>query len=224
MQKIGSCSTDDMIVLFGSELSARCDYEKRVIPSIVTRCIDEVELRGMDVEGVYRKSGGSGQVKLIQAGFEKDGTYDISDEDLDIHAVTSALKQYFRKLPTPLITYDVYDSFLEAGQVTEKEKQQAAMKETLNLLPQSHRDVLEYLVGHLGRVMGMESQNLVSGPRCVIVVGNWFTDDVIDDSAQPFGRLRADDHAPTLHRARDDGYAGAAHGCAGVVGERNGCL
>ncbi|KAI7032182.1 hypothetical protein KC352_g47371, partial [Hortaea werneckii] len=36
--------------LFGSELEARCDFEKRMIPSIVTRCVEEVEARGMDME------------------------------------------------------------------------------------------------------------------------------------------------------------------------------
>lgn len=34
-------------VLFGSDLSARCDFEKRMIPAIVSRCIEEVEARGM---------------------------------------------------------------------------------------------------------------------------------------------------------------------------------
>lgn len=69
----------------------------------------------MDMEGIYRKSGGSGQVNTVRAGFEKNGDYDISDPDLDIHAVTSALKQYFRRLPVPLISFDVYDQFLDAG-------------------------------------------------------------------------------------------------------------
>ena len=34
--------------LFGSDLVERADYERRQIPSVVTRCIEEVELRGMD--------------------------------------------------------------------------------------------------------------------------------------------------------------------------------
>jgi myosin heavy subunit len=34
-------------VLFGSDLSARCEFEKRMIPAIVSRCVEEVELRGM---------------------------------------------------------------------------------------------------------------------------------------------------------------------------------
>lgn len=102
-------------VLFGSELSERADFEKRQIPCVVTRCIEEVELRGMDIEGIYRKTGGNSQVKMVQEGFDKNENFDISDPDLDITAVTSVLKQYFRKLPTPLLTYDVYDRILETN-------------------------------------------------------------------------------------------------------------
>jgi hypothetical protein len=107
-------------ILFGSELSARCAFEGRPIPHLVSICIAQVEARGLEVEGIYRKSGGAGQVKQIQAAFERDymscaGL--LSDPDTDIHAVTSALKQYFRKLPTPLITYDVYDRLLEAAAI-----------------------------------------------------------------------------------------------------------
>ncbi|KAK5175588.1 Rho-type gtpase-activating protein [Saxophila tyrrhenica] len=159
----------DASVLFGSELEARCEYEKRVIPHIVSRCIDEVEARGMDMEGIYRKSGGSGQVKLIQQGFEKDTNFDITDEDLDIHAVTSALKQYFRKLPTPLITYDAYDSLLEAGRVQEKEKQAIALRGAVMELPEHHRDCLEFLVLHLVRVMAAESSNLMTPLNLAVV-------------------------------------------------------
>jgi len=100
--------------LFGSELVDRAEFERRQIPSVVTRCIEEVELRGMDIEGIYRKTGGSGQVKVIQEGFEKTEDYDISDPGLDITAVTSVLKQYFRKLPTPLLTFDIYDRVLDS--------------------------------------------------------------------------------------------------------------
>lgn len=106
---------DASTTLFGSELTERADFERRQIPSIVTRCIEEVELRGMDMEGIYRKTGGTSQVKIIQDGFEKSDDNDISDPDIDITAVTSVLKQYFRKLPTPLLTFDVYERVLESN-------------------------------------------------------------------------------------------------------------
>jgi prefoldin subunit 5 len=160
---------NNISVLFGSELEARCEYEKSVIPGIVSRCIVEVESRGMDMEGIYRKSGGAGQVKIVQQGFEKDNNYDISDPDLDIHSVTSALKQYFRKLPTPLITFDVYDSLLEAGQLKDKEKQALALRVAVAELPEHHRDCLEYLVQHLARVMAQESENLMTPLNLAVV-------------------------------------------------------
>lgn len=106
---------DASTTLFGSELVDRADHERRQIPSVVTRCIEEVELRGMDSEGIYRKSGGNSQVKMIQEGFEKMEDFDISDPSIDIASVTSVLKQYFRKLPTPLLTFDVYDRILESA-------------------------------------------------------------------------------------------------------------
>ena len=39
---------NNVIVLFGSELEQRAEYEKVNIPGIVTRCIEEVELRGIN--------------------------------------------------------------------------------------------------------------------------------------------------------------------------------
>lgn len=36
----------DCTALFGSDLEARAEYERTPIPFIVTRCIEEVELRG----------------------------------------------------------------------------------------------------------------------------------------------------------------------------------
>lgn len=105
---------DASTTLFGSDLTERADFERRQIPSVVTRCIEEVELRGMDQEGIYRKTGGNSQVMMIKEGFDKNENFDISDPDLDITAVTSVLKQYFRKLPIPLLTFEVYDRVLES--------------------------------------------------------------------------------------------------------------
>ncbi|KAF2109918.1 hypothetical protein BDV96DRAFT_228979 [Lophiotrema nucula] len=156
-------------VLFGSDLTARCDFEKRVIPAIVSRCIEEVELRGMDVEGIYRKSGGNSQVTQVKAGFEKSHEYDISDPDLDIHAVTSALKNYFRRLPIPLIPFDVYDQFLEAGSLQDENAKSKAMVAAINDIPRAHRDTLQFLVFHLSRVMQHANENLMTPLNLAVV-------------------------------------------------------
>ncbi|KAF2998881.1 Rho-type gtpase-activating protein [Curvularia kusanoi] len=162
-------AVDASTVLFGSDLSARCEFEKQMIPGVVTRCISEVELRGMDVEGVYRKSGGSSQVNQVRSGFEAKEDYDISDPDLDIHSITSALKNYFRRLPVPLITFDVYDQFLEAGQMEDKKAQAKALADAIKEIPKAHRDTLQFLIFHLSRVIEHQEENLMTPLNLAVV-------------------------------------------------------
>ena len=133
----------------------------------------------MDLEGIYRKSGGNSQIQQIKEGFERTNDFDISDPDLDINAVTSCLKQYFRKLPMPLITYFVYDRLLEtvpSGTTTaphiEHELTQERiihMRAALNELPPRHRDTLEILIFHLARVMERERENLMTSLNLAVV-------------------------------------------------------
>lgn len=159
--------------LFGSDLSARCEFEKSVVPYVVLSCINEVSARGLDQEGIYRKSGSSNQVKAMQQGFEtasKGEAYDISDPDLDIHAITGCLKQYLRKLPNPLITFECYDAFLDCVRTEGEDTARRArrIKDVIETLPKSHRETLEFLCFHLVKVMDMQGSNLVSysGPVC----------------------------------------------------------
>ncbi|KAI0850504.1 RhoGAP-domain-containing protein [Daldinia vernicosa] len=156
-------------VLFGSDLSERADYERRQIPCVVTRCIEEVELRGMDMEGIYRKTGGNSQTKAIQEGFDKNENFDISDPDIDITAVTSVLKQYFRKLPTPLLTFDVYDRILETNSIANDADKCTHLQSVFQQLPPQHKDCLEFLMFHLHRVAERERENLMTPKNLAVV-------------------------------------------------------
>jgi hypothetical protein len=55
-------------------------------------------------------------MRSIQLAFEAGDVLDLKDEDEinDICAVTSVLKQYFRELPNPLLTFELYDQFMDA--------------------------------------------------------------------------------------------------------------
>jgi hypothetical protein len=74
---------------------------------------------GMDYEGIYRKNGGSSQSKLITQLFERGDyeAFDLRDSDAfnDICSVTSVLKNYFRALPDPLLTYQLHEAFVSAA-------------------------------------------------------------------------------------------------------------
>ncbi|KIW93186.1 uncharacterized protein Z519_05791 [Cladophialophora bantiana CBS 173.52] len=156
--------------LFGSELEQRAEYEKTTVPMIVRRCVEEVESRGMDVEGIYRKSGGNSQVQQVKDWFENPSKeFDLSDPDLDIHAVTSGLKQYFRRLPTPLITFDVYDKLLDTTTIEDKGMRVDAMQRALEELPRVHLETLDFLIRHLARVVQLEKENLMTSMNIAVV-------------------------------------------------------
>lgn len=139
----------------------------------------------MDIEGIYRKSGGNSLIQGIKEGFERSNDFDISDPDLDINAVTSTLKQYFRKLPTPLITYEVYDKLLDIlpqpGQDIDPSHpahhanpnnhiyRVNSMRNAINELPSHHRDTLEVLVFHLARVVEQQAENLMTSANVAVV-------------------------------------------------------
>jgi hypothetical protein len=121
--------------MFGRALSEQIAADGQPIPVIVSKCIEAVEAQGkinasvqfrkliwasaMDHEGVYRKTGGSSLSKLITQLFER-GQYDAfdlqdSDRFNDINSITSVLKNYFRQLPDPLLTYHLHESFVSAA-------------------------------------------------------------------------------------------------------------
>lgn len=133
-------------------------------------------LIGMDTEGIYRKSGGNSQVLQVRELFERPAPIApheiaevISDPDMDIHAVTSGLKQYFRKLPVPLITYDVYDKLLDTTTIEPRDEKVAAMRDAVKALPRVHYEVLEYLMRHLERVVELKEENLMTATNVAVV-------------------------------------------------------
>lgn len=91
--------------------------EGREVPLVVTKCIETVEAFGMTYEGIYRKTGGMGQTKLITQHFESKQEFDLHDRDKfnDLAAVTSCMKNYFRSLPNPLFTHDLHEEFVAAA-------------------------------------------------------------------------------------------------------------
>lgn len=122
------------------------------------------------MEGIYRKSGAASAIQGIREGFERSPfDYDISDPDLDIHAVTSALKQYFRKLPTPLITFEIYEKIIDSGEITNTPARVELLQKALQELPRVHRDVLEFLVFHLKRVVERQDENLMTSQNVAVV-------------------------------------------------------
>lgn len=108
----------------------------------------------MDYEGIYRKSGGSSQLRVITQLFERGSAFNLEDTDRfnDVSAVTSVLKNYFRELPTPLLTFDLHERFIRAAEVKNDPSAKAdQMAELVEQLPREHFLTLRHLILHLHR-------------------------------------------------------------------------
>uniref|UniRef100_UPI003AABAD0E N-chimaerin isoform X2 n=1 Tax=Centroberyx gerrardi TaxID=166262 RepID=UPI003AABAD0E len=142
-------------------------------PMVVDMCIQEIEARGLQSEGLYRISGFSELIEDVKLTFDRDGEKaDISSNVYeDINIITGALKLYFRELPIPLITYDAYPRVIEAAKIADPDKRLESLHEALKLLPPAHTETLRYLMAHLKRVTQCEKDNLMSSENLGIVFG-----------------------------------------------------
>ncbi|CAG7850642.1 SubName: Full=Uncharacterized protein {ECO:0000313/EMBL:CCA68331.1} [Serendipita indica DSM 11827] len=149
--------------------------DNRFVPVIVEKCIQAVETRGLEYEGIYRKTGGAGQSKAITQAFER-GDYDAidlldPDNFTDISSVTSVLKNYFRSLPNPLLTFELHDAFIQAATYRDAASKSSALQAVLEQLPNEHFHTLRLLMLHLHGVMEYSHINLMSARNLGVVFG-----------------------------------------------------
>uniref|UniRef100_A0A8C0ENB3 Rho GTPase activating protein 27 n=1 Tax=Bubo bubo TaxID=30461 RepID=A0A8C0ENB3_BUBBB len=101
--------------VFGCSLQALCERERGTVPRFVLQCIQTVERRGLDIDGLYRVSGNLATVQKLRYKVEHDEHLDLDDGRWeDIHVVTGALKLFFRELPEPLVPFSHFDKFIAA--------------------------------------------------------------------------------------------------------------
>jgi hypothetical protein len=145
--------------LFGNDLVRQAEIEGRPVPYIITRCIEEVEVHGMDYEGIYRKSGGASSLRAIIDAFEAGGEVNFNHlgGSGDICAVTSALKQYLRNLPDPLLPFSAYERFLQAATGKDDSLKVQKFKAVLESLPKVNYDCLQLLMLHLSRYLPIQT-------------------------------------------------------------------
>ena len=85
--------------------------------------------------------------------------------------LASAVKQYFRDLSKPLMTYQLYGNFLEA---VKKEDEAARLNDiflVLVKLPRANKEILKVLVRHLNKVAAKQEQNLMTASNLGVCFG-----------------------------------------------------
>uniref|UniRef100_A0A9J8A591 Si:dkeyp-68b7.12 n=1 Tax=Cyprinus carpio carpio TaxID=630221 RepID=A0A9J8A591_CYPCA len=125
--------------VFGCDLLEHLNSTGQDIPQVLRSCSEFIEKHGI-VDGIYRLSGVSSNTQKLRSEFDSEGSPDLN-KDLylqDIHCVSSLCKAYFRELPNPLLTYELYDRFADAVAIQLEDERLVKIKEVLKDLPALH--------------------------------------------------------------------------------------
>jgi hypothetical protein len=78
-------------------------------------------------------------------------------------------KQYFRDLPEPLLTYDLYSEFLTLETLKNNEEKINFLKEIISFLPKVQKILLFYLLNLLKKISLNKSVNLMNEDNLAVV-------------------------------------------------------
>uniref|UniRef100_A0A673ZSS8 BCR activator of RhoGEF and GTPase n=1 Tax=Salmo trutta TaxID=8032 RepID=A0A673ZSS8_SALTR len=98
--------------VFGVKISVVTKRERSKVPLIVKQCVEEIERRGMEEVGIYRVSGVATDIQALKGAFDANNKdVSVMMSEMDVNAIAGTLKLYFRELPEPLFTDDLYPNF-----------------------------------------------------------------------------------------------------------------
>lgn len=138
------------------------DADSTVIPTSLISWFDYIELKGLDEEGIFRVSGNAIFRQKYQQTLDSGGSINLSE--CDVHDVAALIKLYFRELPTPLFTYELYDCFIAAIVTKHDSSIQGVdiIRKVVGMLPPGHLCVLRKLMDFLRKVRSRSKYNKMS--------------------------------------------------------------
>ncbi|XP_035995708.1 breakpoint cluster region protein-like [Fundulus heteroclitus] len=158
--------------VFGVKISTVTKRERSKVPYIVRQCLEEIERRGMEEVGIYRVSGVATDIQALKTAFDTNNKdVSVMMSEMDVNAIAGTLKLYFRELPEPLFTDELYPNFAGGITLTDSVAKESCMLNLLLSLPEPNLVTFLFLLDHLKRVADKESVNKMSLHNLATVFG-----------------------------------------------------
>ncbi|KAF3700219.1 Rho GTPase-activating protein 17 [Channa argus] len=155
---------------FGMALEEHLKRSNREIALPIEACVMMLLETGMKEEGLFRIAAGASKLKKLKAALDC-STSQLEEFYSDPHAVAGALKSYLRELPEPLMTFGLYDEWIQASNVSDPDKRLQALWVTCDHLPKTHKANLRYLVKFLAKLAQDSDVNKMTPSNIAIVLG-----------------------------------------------------
>ncbi|MDP2438532.1 MAG: hypothetical protein Q8P67_22540 [archaeon] len=124
----------------------------------------------LDEEGIFRKSGSALLVAQCRSEYDSGRSPDLST-NRDPHAIAGLLKLWLRELPEPLLTFELFQPFLDTLGLATPAAKIEATKKLLKRLPQENLTLIEFLLPFLRTVSDKSASNLMTASNLATVFG-----------------------------------------------------
>ncbi|XP_038633978.1 rho GTPase-activating protein 44 isoform X14 [Scyliorhinus canicula] len=155
---------------FGKPLGEHLAISGREIAFPIEACVTMLLECGMQEEGLFRVAASASKLKKLKASLDC-GVLDVQEYSVDPHAVAGALKSYLRELPEPLMTFELYDEWIQASNIQEQDKRLQALWNACEKLPKANYNNFRYLIKFLAKLTEYQDANKMTPGNMAIVLG-----------------------------------------------------
>ncbi|XP_010864185.1 rho GTPase-activating protein 44 isoform X9 [Esox lucius] len=155
---------------YGKPLEEHLALSGRDIAFPIEACVTMLLECGMQEEGLFRVAPSASKLKKLKASLDC-GVLDVQEYSADPHAIAGALKSYLRELPEPLMTFELYDEWIQASNIQDQDKRLQALLATCEKLPLANGNNFKYLIKFLAKLDDFQDENKMTPGNIAIVLG-----------------------------------------------------
>ncbi|CAM2101816.1 rho GTPase-activating protein 44 isoform X9 [Caretta caretta] len=155
---------------FGKPLEEHLAVSGREIAFPIEACVTMLLECGMQEEGLFRVAPSASKLKKLKAALDC-CVVDVQEYSADPHAIAGALKSYLRELPEPLMTFELYDEWIQASNIQDQDKRLQALWNACEKLPKANYNNIRYLIKFLAKLTEYQDANKMTPSNVAIVLG-----------------------------------------------------
>uniref|UniRef100_A0A8I3MRR7 Rho GTPase-activating protein 44 n=2 Tax=Canis lupus familiaris TaxID=9615 RepID=A0A8I3MRR7_CANLF len=130
----------------------------------------EIDYANYFQTGLFRVAPSASKLKKLKAALDC-CVVDVQEYSADPHAIAGALKSYLRELPEPLMTFELYDEWIQASNIQEQDKRLQALWNACEKLPKANHNNIRYLIKFLSKLSEYQDVNKMTPSNMAIVLG-----------------------------------------------------
>ncbi|XP_028842511.1 rho GTPase-activating protein 44 isoform X7 [Denticeps clupeoides] len=155
---------------YGKPLEEHLMLSGREIAFPIEACVTMLLECGMQEEGLFRVAPSASKLKKLKASLDC-GVLDVPEYSADPHAIAGALKSYLRELPEPLMTFELYEEWIQASNIQDMDKRLQALLSSCEKLPADNLNNFRYLIKFLSKLTEYQDSNKMTPGNIAIVLG-----------------------------------------------------